>query len=411
VNNASLRAISLLCALAACGSQNATTNITSESWRADLRDLARDLPRRHTNAFHTVSRQTFAAEVAQLDSAIPRLDDDQILVRLMRLVALVGDGHTHLDQPPSWPRYPVELAWFGHDLRVVAVADPYRVAAGGRVLGIGNVPLDSIMGLTSRLVPTGENAGRTRVTATILLASPAILHGLGVTESRDDAPFVIQTARGERVTVTLHPIFAREMSGIRLATEKPALWVQRLSEAWWTEALPDSHTVYLSLSRYPAEAEFRKHADALARLLEDSGAERLVIDLRRNGGGDFQLFRSLLLPVIRGHPALRHAGSVYAITGPITFSAAMVNALDLRREVNAVLVGEPTGARPNSYSEHGEFRLPNSGLGVSYSTRHYRFAADSDTAVVPDVQIEPTWEQFRSGRDPVLDWILAQAIR
>ena len=96
--------------------------------------------------------------------------------------------------------------------------------------------------------------------------------------------------------------------------------------------------------------------------------------------------------------------------GPGTFSAAMVNALDLRIKSNATLVGEPTGARPNSYSEHGDFRLPNSGLRVSYSTQHYRFGEDSATAVEPDQRIEPKWEEFRSGRDAVLDWILAQPI-
>jgi hypothetical protein len=54
--------------------------------------------------------------------------------------------------------------------------------------------------------------------------------------------------------------------------------------------------------------------------------------------------------------------------------------------------------------------LPNSGLRVSYSTRHYRFGADSDAAVQQDQHIEPDWQDFRSGRDPVLDWILAQPI-
>lgn len=411
VISTTLRAISLLCALAACGAQNATTEVSPEAWRADLRHLARELPNAHANAFHTVSRERFATEVAEIDAAIPRLSADQIIVRLMRLVAQVGDGHTHLDVPPGWPRYPVELVWLGNELRVVAVTDSYRSAGGARVLGIGDLSLDSVIASTSELVPRGENAARTRGTATILLTSPAVLHGLGVIASRDAAPFAIQTASGERTKVTLHPASTREMSSMHLAIEKPPLWLQRLGEPWWTDVLPDRRTVYLSFSAYPPDADFRERAEALGRLLDESGARRLVVDLRRNAGGDLDRFRRVLLPVIRNRPALNRRGGVYGITGPATFSAAMVNALDLRDSTNAVLVGEPTGARPNSYSEHGEFRLPNSGLRVSYSTRYYRFAADSDTAVVPDVLIEPTWEQFRSGRDTVLEWIVAQPIR
>jgi hypothetical protein len=401
--------VALLCALSACSTQDATIALSPEAWRADLHELARELPRLHANAFHTVRREQFAAEVTKLDAAIPNLSADQVLVELMRIVALVGDGHTHVDVPPNWPRYPVELAWFGDELRVVAVTDSFRVASGAKVLGIGNVPLDSIMRLASTLVPRGENAARTRTVATMMLTSPAVLRGLRLA-SGDSAPFDLQTAAGERITVTLRADSDTDVSEMRLATEKPPLWLQRLAEPWWTEVLRDERTVYLSFSRYPLEAEFRNRSHELAKALSESGAQRLIIDLRRNGGGDFDRFRRMLLPVIGKHAVLRRPGSVYAITGPATFSAAMVNALDLRRNVNAVLVGEPTGGRPNSYSEHGEFLLSNSGLRVSYATRYYQFVAEGDTAVLPDVHIQPTWEQFRSGRDPVLDWILAQPL-
>lgn len=405
-----VRILPLIAGLDACGPRTATSQMTSDQWRSDLQLLARELPRRHINAFHTVSREHFAAEVARLDSEIPALTDDQRIVEMMRLVALVGDGHTHLDLPPSGPRYPFELAWFGDELRVVAVTDSYRVAAGAAVLGIGDVPLDSVIRLTSQLVPRGENAGRTRLTAAILLTSPRVLHGSGVIESSDAAAFTIRTSTGKPLVVTFHPASPQAMSGLRLAVENPPLWLQRLGDAWWADVLASGPTVYLSFNRYPPEPEFRNRANALGQLLDESGARRLVIDLRRNGGGDLERFRRFLLPVIRNHPVLSRRGSVYAITGPFSFSAAMVNALDLRDSANAILVGQPTGARPNSYSEHGEFPLPNSGLRVSYSTRYYRFAADSDTAVVPDVRIVPTWAQFRSGRDPVLDWILSQPI-
>lgn len=42
--------------------------------------LARDLPTRHVNAFHTVSRKTFDAAVARLHAAIPSLKGDEVLV-------------------------------------------------------------------------------------------------------------------------------------------------------------------------------------------------------------------------------------------------------------------------------------------------------------------------------------------
>lgn len=406
-----VRILPLIAVLGACGPRTVTSQLTSEQWRSDLQLLARELPSRHINAFHAVSRKRFAAEVAQLDSEIPALTDDQRIVGLMRLVALVGDGHTHLDLPPAWPRYPFELAWFGDEARFIAAAAPYREALGAKVLSIGGVPMDSAMRLISQLVPRGENEGRTRLTATMLLSLPAVLHGLGLSPSRDETFFVLETTAGERRTATFRPVSPRDMSDVRLATDHPPLWLQRLGEPWWTDVLPGAQMVYLAFHRYPSEADFRERSAALGRLIDESGARRVIIDLRLNGGGDFTLVRRFLLPVIQSRAAITHPGGVYVMIGPGTFSAAMVNALDLRQKANAILVGEATGARPNSYSEHGEMRLPKSELRVSYSTRSYRFGADADTAVVPDKRIEPTWEQFRAGRDTVMEWILAQPIR
>jgi hypothetical protein len=240
------------------------------------------------------------------------------------------------------------------------------------------------------------------------LTSPEVLHGLGVIADPEKAPFVLETATGEHSTMIFSPALLGDFSTWRIATgEKPPLYLQRLTEPWWAESLTEVQTVYFSFTRYPPDTEFRERTATLARLLDDSHARRLVIDLRRNEGGDFDRFRRILLPMIKAHAAINRKGGLFVIIGPGTFSAATVNALDLRNEANAILVGSPTGMRPNHYGENGEFRLPNSGLRVSYSTQFHRLAADTDLAVVPDRHIEPTWAEFHVGRDPVMEWILS----
>jgi hypothetical protein len=400
--------LTLAILLTACAAQNATTNISADAWRADLRYLAAELPRRHINAFHTTSRERFAEEVAKLDAAIPRLTNDESVVGLMRTVALVGDGHTHLDLPPSFPRYPIELHWFGDELRVVAAGAAYPAALGARVIVIGDVPLADLMKRTTELVPRGETERRTRETAAMQLTSPEVLHGLGVISDRERAPFVLENSAGERVTVTLSPARIGDYSSWRMAGAEPRpLYLRNLNQVWWTEFLPDSQTVYFSFGAYPQEAEFRERANALGKLIDDSRARRLVIDLRRNQGGDFQRFRALLLPIVEARPAINRAGGLFVIIGPGTFSAAGVAALDLRNRAHAILVGAPAGVRPNHYGDSAEFRLPNSGLRISYSTQFHRFGAETDLEIAPSKLIEPTWDDFRAGRDPIMEWILS----
>ena len=399
----------LLVLLSSCGSQNGNTQVSSDAWREDLRYLARELPSHHVNAFHTVSRETFDAEVARLDAAIPRLNGDEVLVAFMRVVALIGDGHTHLDLPPNSLRYPVEMQWFGDELRVIAAQSPYHSTVGARVLTIGSTSIGDVMTRAMQLVPRGENDGRTRLTATMQLTAPEVLHGLGVIADQANALFALELATGESATITLSPARFGGFSTWRMATgEKTPLYLQRLAEPWWTKFLPAAQTVYFSFTGYPPDAEFRERAAALARLLDESHAQRLVIDLRRNQGGDLTQFRRLLLPIIKARAAINRKGGLFVITGPGTFSAAVVNALDLRNEANAILVGAPTGMRPSHYGEHGEFRLPNSGFRISYSRQYHRFGAETDSAVVPDEHVEPTWTEFRAGRDPLMEWILSR---
>jgi hypothetical protein len=96
------------------------------------------------------------------------------------------------------------------------------------------------------------------------------------------------------------------------------------------------------------------------------------------------------------------------ITGRRTFSAALWNAVDFKKQTNALIVGEPPGERPNSYSENDEMKLPNSGIEVSYSTKYYKFLDEDVPAVMPDKRIDPNWNDYKAGRDAVMNWILSE---
>jgi hypothetical protein len=86
----------------------------------------------------------------------------------------------------------------------------------------------------------------------------------------------------------------------------------------------------------------------------------------------------------------------------------MANAADFRNDTNAILVGEPTGARPNGYQEGRDFTLPNSRLPVNYSIEFYKFQEQDTPGIIPDKHIAPDWPSYKRGRDPVMEWILKQ---
>jgi hypothetical protein len=97
------------------------------------------------------------------------------------------------------------------------------------------------------------------------------------------------------------------------------------------------------------------------------------------------------------------------LIGNGTYSSAEINALQLRRDLGALLVGEPTGQKPNSFGEVRAFRLPFSGLEVGCSTRWFHQLDDDPPSLEPDVLVPSTFDDLYRGRDPVLDWVLANA--
>ena len=65
---------------------------------ADVRKLAAEMERIHPNLFHSVSREDFHGAVDRLLARLPELERDELLVEVLRIVAMTGerDGHMGL---------------------------------------------------------------------------------------------------------------------------------------------------------------------------------------------------------------------------------------------------------------------------------------------------------------------------
>ena len=390
-------------------------SLSKTQWRDDLRHFARELPKRHKNLYHATTKEQFERAVAELDAAIPSLPDHQIIVKMHQIAATVGDGHTGVHLPAYFTRYPINLYWFGSELRVIAAPKEHESALGAKVVKIGGLDIGEVAARVASCFPSKENENEWYVMSTspAFLVRPEVLHTLGIVPDLSRAAFTVEDDAGRQSTFEISPVVVPPPVngianlGVALVPvqKEPPLFRQKMGEPFWFTHLQDSRTTYANFKRYPS---LKQNAQALFAFIDRNPTSRLVIDLRQNGGGDFFEGREHLIEPIKKRPAINQKGRLFVVIGRATFSAAMVNAIDFRKDTNAILVGEPIGERPNSYSENDEMTLPNSRLVVSYSTRYYKFLEEDVPAVVPDVRIEPTWADFRAGRDAVMDWILTR---
>ena len=392
----------------------AAPRVKAEQWREDLKSLATELPRLHKNLFFRLPRADFERSVADLERAIPSLREDQIIVAMMRIVASVGDAHTGLSPwPTPWSRlFPLQLYWFKDGLYVTATTAPNRRALAARLASIGDTPIEQVLAAVGRLIPHDNDAWLKQQSPTYLV-SPEILHALGILPGTEKGRYVFQDAQGGTFALEVGALSQQQMrSAKRLSAPDPAKvpaprYLRETGSNYWAEYLKDSQTVYVQYNRCEnmGAMPFAAFSEKLMALADANPVRRFVVDLRHNGGGNSALAEPLIAE-LKQRPAINRKGVLFAVIGRRTFSSAVLNALQLRSETQATLVGEPTGGRPNHYGEVRSFSLPNSGLPVTYSTKYFAYAKEDTPSLTPDILVEVSSSDYFAGRDPVLEAIL-----
>jgi hypothetical protein len=383
-------------------------NLTPAQWHTDLHFLAEELPKRHANAFFALSRDAFAAEVAEFDRRIDTANADEIFVGFQQIVKSIGDGHTGLGTPPPDRRVmPIQFSKFGDDFRVSGVGPGLDRALGARLLKINDMPIVAVWRRVLTLTPQAELMELRQEDALIYLSRGYALHGLDITADRNHTDYTLEDDAGRVFTVGVQGLEAGKTAELKSGYSALALRYQKRDVAFWCKNLTGQDAVYCSWRAYQ---DLGANAKAMFALIDQTRPKKLVLDMRDNGGGDNTVGDSELVKPIKARSDLNAPGHLYVLIGPETFSAAMNNAAQFQDETSAILVGQTIGERPNSYQEPRQFRLPNSHLVVRASTLYYTFRKKGENAVRPNKEIIPSWDEVKAGRDPVMDWVLAQPI-
>jgi hypothetical protein len=410
--SSAMRYTVLLFALATalfCQVAGPATNPTNRAtqWEEDLQLFAKQFPASHIDFPKLYPPAAFEGEITALRGNIASLTDAEITLRLMKLVASAHVAHTYVGTPRLQPfhRLPLSLTWFSDGLAVVGASSEYAAAIGKHVVRIGSKTPEQLLPLVAPYVSYEADTGL-RTGVTDRLATLEILQLAGAAGADGRADFTVAKPGGEPFTVTVAPSDPAtwKIQGLydTLHIQEP-LFRKNSDRFYWYEYMADAKALYIqyrSCQNDPKQP-FADFARELVAFADSHPVERVIVDLRFNGGGN----SSIMQPLTDGLKS-RHAlrSKVVALIGPGTFSSAVINARNLQTELHAKLIGEPAGEKLNSYGEVRSFQLPNSHLRVQYSTKFFRLARNGDESVFqPDVTIGRTLADVLASRDPVLD--------
>jgi tetratricopeptide (TPR) repeat protein len=401
----------------------------AEKWREDLRFMAEEMPRRHKNLFHAMTREQFDAAVKSLNERIPTLTRNQIIVELTRIVAMVKDGHTSIANMMTDPKigfrsYPLTLYFFKDGLFVMTADSEHAAAVGAKVLKVGKESAEQAYNTIKGLVfHDANNEFGLKASAPFVLVTPEVLHAVGLVEDMDKASFVLEKD-GKQMTVELKPVVRNVGAGhsiwdyvkpqgwvdARDAASAPTpLWLKNARDLFWFEYLADSKTVYVQFNGV-ADKENETLSDFSKRLfafVEKNPVDRLILDLRWNGGGNNQLNKPLIVGLIKSK--IDERGKLFTIISRHTFSAAQNLVNELEKYTNTIFVGEPTGENVNFYGDAARIELPNSKLVVRTSTLWWQNLDPRDRRLWtgPQIAAELTSHDYITNNDPALKAILS----
>jgi hypothetical protein len=307
----------LICAAVTCSGVRAADGARmsaseATALRADLRAAWTAIQRYHPAPFHKTDRATFVRAFEALDRRLPSLSRADGFASLSRFVALVGEAHTGLDlggdTPAKFHTFGLKLYPYADGVAVQAAQPALRDLAGARLLAIDGVPVDDVI---RRVTPYAHasNAMTVRWVLPFLLR-PEILHAAGVTREPLAATMRFTLADGTRAERRITPAEPAALAGFnpfrlgpatdwvdaRPASAPVPLYLRHPDRPYWFEVDDATRTLYIQDNLVVSHGEetlsaFFTRAIAAAH---DRGVERVVLDLRLNGGGD----NTLLDPIV-----------------------------------------------------------------------------------------------------------------
>jgi hypothetical protein len=397
----------------------------AEGWRADIAALVPGMAAIHPNLTHGTSRADLDAAAAALAATVDTATDDELLVGILRIVALVSragcDAHTgayiwgagtyRVDSLPLrlW-LFPREDGDDGDEVVIVDALAPYRDLIGARIDTVDGHPIAEVLAAIDPIVPR-DNPQTVRLLTPRFLLIPQVLRGLGLADA-GGVSLALTAEDGTGTTSVVEPVAMAEYNGwagaygLHLPADPRVQYLSRMDEAlWWTavtdEIHPDLRTLYVQYNRVdPLPATLGADFQAA---LTDPAISQVFLDLRHNFGGELSALDAMT-PVLVG-ASEGEADRLFVFTGRNTFSAGSLLAARLQRDAKATIVGEATGGCPTIWSDASDLPLRWSGITVSVAGDVAVGVDPNDKrlTIEPDVAATLTREDWAAGVDPALE--------
>lgn len=397
----------------------AQQKFTSEQWQEDLRYLQHTIHQDYPFLFKKISTKEFDNSVDVLHKEIPDLDEHEILVGITRIVASFKYGHTimgYWEGTVPYHQMPLVLYQFNDGIYLQGVHKDYEAILGAKLLKVEGKPINEVLELMRPVVPA-ENEQFAKAYGIHYLTFPEFLHAQRVMPDLKQHITLTLEKGGKVFDAEIKAVpaerFPRQYGMVvpsdtwlesRDQSSTP-LYLKHLDKIYYYEYLPESKTVYIRQSQIQDQEgeDIPSFYAKVFDFIENNEVEKLILDLRLNGGGNNYKNKPVVTGIIKADK-INKPGKFMVIIGRRTFSACQNLVNELSNYTNAVFVGEPTAENINFYGDNRPVQLPNSKMNAYLSFAWWQDKPQWENAdwTAPHIAVDMSFEQYRNNEDPVL---------
>ncbi|OJJ21471.1 hypothetical protein BKI52_13055 [marine bacterium AO1-C] len=397
-------------------SQTKVAQMSTKDWEQDLTYLQKKI-KRQFKTFIPGLKEKFDSGIEALKRKVPELKPYEISCEIMRLLALLKDGHTELNvgqKMVGFHRLPLSLYFFENELYIVAAHQKFAELIGGKITHIGKYTTREAFEKLKQNM-SHDNPVEFVYAGPGYLVLTELLRYLGISDHTQKVTVQIER-NGQTISRTFDGLdYNTYREGpwtnyFRQYQTQTPLYLSTQGAYYWHRYLAEKKTMYLNwvrINNQKRKPSIKRYIGKLFKEIDALRPNKLVIDLRLNNGGNYNLSRPLI-SAIRARKWLNQPGKIWVITGRRTFSAASMACVFLKNETKATVVGEPGRTHPNKSDNNEVMRLPNTDFLIEYTTRikkHLPKHPDWDRIPV-DVAIPPRFDDYKQGKDAALAYIL-----
>jgi hypothetical protein len=384
------------------------TTVRNELWISDLNYAKNELPKKHKNFFFSKSENEFNDEMDLLISKIGKYNDTEIKGELAKIINSINDSHTSVNIEGDL-YYPLSFFEFQDGIYLSNCSSEFKDLWGKKLVEINGY---SVENLHSKLDPfvSKDNKAIEKSKFSNLLVSVEALKIAGITKN-DDSIFTFEGTTKKNVTIK--PLESVKFKDMKILSEEPEyiskypVTKQNSNKNYWFDYIEKSNAIYVkynSCSNMP-NYSFSDFTKDVFENIDSNKVKTLVIDLRDNGGGNSMIFNPFLKEV-KKRDNINRKENLFIVVGRKTFSSAILNAMELKNETNATLVGEPTGGKPNHFGEVKTLHLSNTNININYSSKYFKTTNEDKDSLYPDIDISLMSSSYFKGKDDFLEYIL-----